>query len=112
MAAAEMNASATIRNSEDVCVTVSGEIFDGSVYALVAIATDYCTARCRSVVAGGREKREMRVVVGGGSLDARRVRHCSQRTWHRRACINIPRVPGAVVRATADLISRSENVAC
>lgn len=42
-----MNASATIRNSEDVFVIVSGDMFDGSEYALVAIATSYRTAWCR-----------------------------------------------------------------
>ena len=40
IAAAEMNASETIRNRDEVLVTVSGEIFDGSEYAFVAIATN------------------------------------------------------------------------
>lgn len=43
MAAAEMSASETIRNSDRMFVTVSGGTSDGSVYAFVAMATNYCT---------------------------------------------------------------------
>ena len=56
MAAAEMSASATIRNSDEVFATVSGEMFDGSVYAFVAMATVQCTVWCRSVVVVRKRK--------------------------------------------------------
>jgi hypothetical protein len=50
IAAAEMNASEIIRSNDDVFVTVSGERFDGSEYAFVAIATNFCTVRYESLV--------------------------------------------------------------
>lgn len=49
IAAAEMNASATIRNSDEVFATVVGAMFDGSEYAFVAMATE-----CRAVRYGER----------------------------------------------------------
>ena len=60
IAAAEMSASATIRKSDEVFATVSGEMFDGSAYALVAMATAQCTVWCRSGWWWGRERSGMR----------------------------------------------------
>ena len=61
IAAAEISASATIRKSDEVFATVSGEMFDGSEYALVAIATVQCTVWCKSVVVVRRKER----IAGG-----------------------------------------------
>ena len=91
MAAAEMSASETIRNSDEVFVTVSEEMFDGSEYAFVAIATNYCTVRYRSLVEGtGRESE-----IGGRWRSQPRMRAVSATASLTRG-IDARTIPGAV----------------
>ena len=81
IAAAEMSASATMRSSDEVFLTVSGEMSDGSEYAFVAMATVYCTARY-SFVEDGRDGGEMRMwksLAASGT-----TRRALTPTWQRR----------------------------
>ena len=88
MAAAEMRASETIRNSDEVFATVAGEISEGSEYAFVAIATnlrDRYRRTSKSKERGGwkdasggdhREARSRGHVAVGRALTSPRANSC------------------------------------